>query len=414
MDRTNCRRSVRRRQRPTRASPRRSTSSASAIADGSVGWPELYDEMCAVAGRGLYRGYSADDLAAIGDRVRHSSRCRPSPRSSHRVVAEDQERRRRSAARDPGGPRRADRGRSRRPRRGRARRRRRSTSTGQVRERRTDRRRNRRPRSGARAATHAARGRRLTETAVTDGRLHALVAPLCGNTEDPRRSGRGSSPFRACDERLSRLDDAGRALARCAPRSRASERRSLAVLARRLASVAHARRTQSVETAVTAIDGSSRLRRGSGAGPSRLRSGAPPRRSGRSARGAGSPRACRGGPAAGGCTSRRRLVIRTWSRFFIRTSGSIAARSDGWYICFIGRILAARADAVRADARARAAATPSRPASRRRRGRGAGRPRSRRGRGSGRSSSPGRPRRPRASSSSGGRRRRRGRSPASR
>ena len=31
-----------------------------------VGWPELYDEMCAVAGRGLYRGSSADDLAAMG------------------------------------------------------------------------------------------------------------------------------------------------------------------------------------------------------------------------------------------------------------------------------------------------------------------------------------------------------------
>ena len=31
-----------------------------------VGWPELYDEMCAVAGRGLFRGYSADDLAAFG------------------------------------------------------------------------------------------------------------------------------------------------------------------------------------------------------------------------------------------------------------------------------------------------------------------------------------------------------------
>jgi hypothetical protein len=31
-----------------------------------VGWPELYDEMCAVAGRGLYRGYSADDLATVG------------------------------------------------------------------------------------------------------------------------------------------------------------------------------------------------------------------------------------------------------------------------------------------------------------------------------------------------------------
>ena len=31
-----------------------------------VGWPELYDEMCAVAARGLYRGYGPDDLAGIG------------------------------------------------------------------------------------------------------------------------------------------------------------------------------------------------------------------------------------------------------------------------------------------------------------------------------------------------------------
>lgn len=31
-----------------------------------VGWPELYDEMCAVAGRGLFRGYSADDLMSRG------------------------------------------------------------------------------------------------------------------------------------------------------------------------------------------------------------------------------------------------------------------------------------------------------------------------------------------------------------
>ena len=31
-----------------------------------VGWPELYDEMCAVAGRGLFRGLSADDLAGLG------------------------------------------------------------------------------------------------------------------------------------------------------------------------------------------------------------------------------------------------------------------------------------------------------------------------------------------------------------
>ena len=31
-----------------------------------VGWPELYDEMCAVAGRALFHGYDADDLAGIG------------------------------------------------------------------------------------------------------------------------------------------------------------------------------------------------------------------------------------------------------------------------------------------------------------------------------------------------------------
>jgi hypothetical protein len=31
-----------------------------------VGWPELYDEMCAVASRGLYRGLGPDDLAGLG------------------------------------------------------------------------------------------------------------------------------------------------------------------------------------------------------------------------------------------------------------------------------------------------------------------------------------------------------------
>ena len=31
-----------------------------------VGWPELYDEMCAVAARGLFRGLCADDLADHG------------------------------------------------------------------------------------------------------------------------------------------------------------------------------------------------------------------------------------------------------------------------------------------------------------------------------------------------------------
>jgi hypothetical protein len=31
-----------------------------------VGWPELYDEMCAVASRGLFRGWGADELAVHG------------------------------------------------------------------------------------------------------------------------------------------------------------------------------------------------------------------------------------------------------------------------------------------------------------------------------------------------------------
>ena len=31
-----------------------------------VGWPELYDEMCAVASRGLFRGWGPDDLATNG------------------------------------------------------------------------------------------------------------------------------------------------------------------------------------------------------------------------------------------------------------------------------------------------------------------------------------------------------------
>jgi len=31
-----------------------------------VGWPELYDEMCAVASRGLFRGWGPDELDAQG------------------------------------------------------------------------------------------------------------------------------------------------------------------------------------------------------------------------------------------------------------------------------------------------------------------------------------------------------------
>ncbi len=31
-----------------------------------IGWPELYDEMCAVASRGLFQGWGPDDLAEHG------------------------------------------------------------------------------------------------------------------------------------------------------------------------------------------------------------------------------------------------------------------------------------------------------------------------------------------------------------
>ena len=31
-----------------------------------VGWPDLYDEMCAVASRGLFRGMGSDELAGLG------------------------------------------------------------------------------------------------------------------------------------------------------------------------------------------------------------------------------------------------------------------------------------------------------------------------------------------------------------
>ncbi len=62
-----------------------------------VGWPELYDEMCAVAGRGLYRGYGQDDLAAIG--IGFGLFQMPALAGLvARVVEEDHERRLRTAA----------------------------------------------------------------------------------------------------------------------------------------------------------------------------------------------------------------------------------------------------------------------------------------------------------------------------
>jgi hypothetical protein len=57
---------------PSRAIPERAPSPEAAefvrfcYARRRVGWPELYDEMCAVAGRGLFRGWGPDDLAEHG------------------------------------------------------------------------------------------------------------------------------------------------------------------------------------------------------------------------------------------------------------------------------------------------------------------------------------------------------------
>ena len=61
-----------------------------------VGWPELYDEMCAVAGRGLYHGYCAEDLSRLG--IGFALYEMPALATIvQRVVAEDQTRRRLSA-----------------------------------------------------------------------------------------------------------------------------------------------------------------------------------------------------------------------------------------------------------------------------------------------------------------------------
>jgi hypothetical protein len=58
-----------------------------------VGWPELYDEMCAVASRGLFRGLGPDDLAAFG--IGFSLFDMPALASlAATVVAEEQARRR--------------------------------------------------------------------------------------------------------------------------------------------------------------------------------------------------------------------------------------------------------------------------------------------------------------------------------
>jgi hypothetical protein len=53
-----------------------------------IGWPELYDEMCAVAARGSFRGIDYDRLSALG--VGFSLRELPSLAAlAQRVVAEE-------------------------------------------------------------------------------------------------------------------------------------------------------------------------------------------------------------------------------------------------------------------------------------------------------------------------------------
>jgi hypothetical protein len=56
-----------------------------------VGWPELYDEMCAVAGRGLFRGWGADELAEHGIGFGLSEMYRLAPFVTE-IVAEDRAR----------------------------------------------------------------------------------------------------------------------------------------------------------------------------------------------------------------------------------------------------------------------------------------------------------------------------------
>jgi hypothetical protein len=62
-----------------------------------VGWPELYDEMCAVAVRGLFRGWGADELAEHGIRFGLSDMASLAP-SVCEIVAEDRARARTTAA----------------------------------------------------------------------------------------------------------------------------------------------------------------------------------------------------------------------------------------------------------------------------------------------------------------------------
>ncbi|MFL5777535.1 MAG: hypothetical protein ACJ761_01210 [Chloroflexota bacterium] len=68
-----------------------------------VGWPELYDEMCAVANRGLFRGLGVDELSAIGIRLSLFELASLSTLACQ-IVAEDQARRRAIAVRPVASP----------------------------------------------------------------------------------------------------------------------------------------------------------------------------------------------------------------------------------------------------------------------------------------------------------------------
>ena len=65
-----------------------------------LGWPELYDEMCAVASRGLFRGWGPDDLAAHGIRFGLFEMPRLAMKVSE-IVSEDRERDKAAAMTSP-------------------------------------------------------------------------------------------------------------------------------------------------------------------------------------------------------------------------------------------------------------------------------------------------------------------------
>ena len=69
-----------------------------------VGWPELYDEMCAVVGRGLFRGWGPDELAAHGIGLGLSEMARLASIATE-IVAEDRARVKAVAGVRPGRPR---------------------------------------------------------------------------------------------------------------------------------------------------------------------------------------------------------------------------------------------------------------------------------------------------------------------